>query len=173
MTLQNSDLRKQIPQELEPLDPWLRMVLVLIYESGLGDSSRWQPYTRLLPEEFNTLVYWSDRELEELRGSAILGKIGIEDANRSFESSLLPIVTKHHSIFGLHSIDFQSPKARDVLLALAHRMATIIMAYAFDLDTENLAPVDEEGFVPDEDDSPPKGMVPLADMLNANANNSV
>jgi SET domain-containing protein 6 len=58
----------------------------------------------------------------------------------------------------------------EALLALAHRMGSTIMSYAFDLDNENEQSEDEEdGWVEDREGTTPLGMVPMADILNANA----
>ena len=120
----------------------------------------------MLPTKFDTLVYWTNAELAELQGCSVGGKLGVMEANKSFADELLPIVVKYPDLFGQHSAAFKGPEAQEELIALAHRMATLIMAYAFDLEgDEQIA--DEDGFIVDEDDDPPKGMVPLADMLNA------
>jgi N-lysine methyltransferase SETD6 len=66
----------------------------------------------------------------------------------------------------------ESTLSDDAIIALAHRMGSTIMAYAFDLEkvTGEEIEGDDEGFVSDDDDvTMPKGMVPLADMLNADA----
>ena len=156
--------------DLLTLDPWLSLVLVMIYESGKGQASRWWPYWRVLPCEFDTLVYWSPAELEELQGSAVVSKIGKEAANQAFITSLLPLAVKHADIFGEYATDLKSPAAKDFFMPLAHRMATLVMAYAFDIDQdERFQEADEDGFLPDDEENPSKGMVPLADMLNADA----
>ena len=65
--------------------------------------------------------------------------------------------------------------------ALAHRMASTILAYAFDLGNDDESTTsstmstngngDSSGLVEDDDmtDNPDKGMIPLADLLNADA----
>lgn len=168
LSASNSDLKEQLPGELAALDPWLSLVLVLIYESGKGRASRWWQYWEVLPHEFDTLVYWSPLQLAELQGSAVLSKIGKDDADKIFVSSLLPLTAKHADLFGSYATTFAGPDAERGFLALAHRMATLIMAYAFDIEGEdNAEEVDEDGFLDDGEENPPKGMVPLADMLNA------
>jgi N-lysine methyltransferase SETD6 len=155
-------------EELTDLDPWLQLVLVMIYESGKGNSSEWYPYLDILPREFDTLVYWSDSELRELQGSAVLQKIGKASADLVFTESLLELARKNPQLFGEYAPRLASADARVFLLETAHRMATLVMAYAFDLEKdEHGEQADEFGFVSDEEDDPPKGMVPLADMLNA------
>ena len=49
---------------------------------------------------------------------------------------------------------------------------SLIMAYAFDLDQngdQEEADADEDGFIEDDEEDPAKGLVPFADMLNADA----
>lgn len=172
LSVKNSNLGNHLPDELDNLDPWMSLVLVMIYESGQGDRSRWWPYWNILPEKFDTLIYWSPSELAELQGSAVLHKIGMETANQTFVGSLLPIVQKHSKTFGGYAPLFEGPDAKAHLLRIAHRMASLIMAYAFDLEKEVIeagADADEEGFLSDDEEGMPKGMVPLADILNADA----
>ena len=47
------------------------------------------------------------------------------------------------------------------------------MAYAFDLESSPSEYPTRDGYFSDEEDSIPKGMVPLADMLNGSADNDV
>jgi SET domain-containing protein 6 len=66
----------------------------------------------------------------------------------------------------------ESSLSDDEIITLAHRMGSTIMAYAFDLEkvADEVSVGEDEGFVSgDEDMVMPKGMVPLADMLNADA----
>lgn len=141
----------------------------MVYEDGQGQQSKWWPYLQLLPTQFNTLIYWSPSELAELEGSAVLNKIGKDGADSSFKKILLPIVQQNPELFGHHSQAFHGPNAETILLDLAHRMATLIMAYGFDLEARGSSSDDE-----DEMDGSSqaayelnKGMVPLADMFNA------
>ena len=142
----------------------------MIYEDGLVEQSQWWPYLDLLPAEFDTLIYWSPAELEELKGSAVIEKIGKEEAEISFVKLLLPAVQNHASLFGKYSSTFAGPRAQESLIKLSHRMATLIMAYGFDLENEPSSGEEDEA-----DGSSQsvyelnKGMVPLADMFNADA----
>ena len=166
----NSDLQTYISDDLATLDSWLRLVLVMVYESGKGQASKWWPYWRILPHEFDTLIYWSPTELRELQGSAVVSKIGKDAADEAFVASLLPLVVKHADLFGEYATDLKGPAAKDFFVPLAHRMASLVMAYAFDIEQdEKSQEADEDGFYPDDEENPPKGMVPLADMLNADA----
>lgn len=141
----------------------------MIYEDGRGHDSMWWPYLKILPHHFDTLIYWSPSELAQLQGSAVLDKIGKEAAGKVFQNTLLPIVQAKSSLFGQHCQKFCGPDAAKTLLDLAHRMATLIMAYGFDLENEPPSEEDEEeeGGSSQSAYELHKGMIPLADMFNA------
>jgi hypothetical protein len=165
----NSNLAIQHPDILKSLEgePWLELTLVLLYENAQLDSSRWKPYFDILPAQgqFDTLMYWDDAELRELEASEVVNKIGKESADKSFQENIWPIVEAHPELFG-----FGSDVQEHEVLQTAHRMGSLIMAYAFDIESEREKEIDEEGYVSDEEDEDmPKAMVPLADMLNADA----
>ena len=165
LSVETSELRRLIPKELQNIDEWLSLVLVLIYEYGQGEKSSWRPYLDILPTQFDTLAFWTPYELAELQGSAVLSKIGRHEADRTFSTQLLPIVKAHSDVFGEYASAFRGPDAESVLLGLAHQMATRIMAYAFDLEVEQLDVESED--MASLEYVLPKGMIPLADMLNA------
>ncbi|CRK48709.1 hypothetical protein BN1723_008156, partial [Verticillium longisporum] len=75
-----SELPQKLPQvfdgsidemddNAEPLDSWGQLILVMLYEVLQGDASRWRPYFDILPQQFDTPIFWSDGELLELQGS--------------------------------------------------------------------------------------------------------
>ncbi|KAJ9627206.1 Ribosomal lysine N-methyltransferase 4 [Taxawa tesnikishii (nom. ined.)] len=144
-------------------DPWMSLILVLIYEHLRGSASPWKPYFDILPSSFDTLMFWTEDELAELQASAVRQKIGKAGADEAFEERVWGFVQSHSDLFpGLR---------KEEVMALAHRMGSTIMAYAFDIEKEpSKQEQDEEGYISDEEDEMlPKGMVPLADMLNADA----
>ncbi|KAL0262158.1 Ribosomal lysine N-methyltransferase 4 [Diplodia seriata] len=166
----NSPLSTTLPQIFEDLDPWGTLIVTMIYEYLRGDASPWKPYFDILPAHFDTLMFWSDEELAELQASAVVQKIGKDSANELFNGTVIPLLRRHANVF------FPDPSVAqgvtdDELLTLAHRMGSTIMAYAFDIEPDQATQeVDEEGYASEEEDEAlPKGMVPLADMLNADA----
>ncbi|KAJ9642960.1 Ribosomal lysine N-methyltransferase 4 [Coniosporium tulheliwenetii] len=173
LTSANSSLAQTHPSLLSALpDPWLALTLAMLHEHLLGASSRWSPYFAILPTDFDTLMFWTDDELAELQASAVRHKIGKEAADAAFREHILPVVRQHRDVFfGAATGAPELPDAE--ILALAHRMGSTIMAYAFDMEPEGGSAgkeVDEEGYASEEEDEAlPKGMVPLADMLNADA----
>lgn len=170
LSVQTSDLPAAVKEELD--DPWLSLILAMIYEQQRGDESKWKPYFDVLPESFDTLMYWNDEELQHLEGSAVVNKIGKKSADKAFTEQIVPVIRAHPKVFA----DAQADDAG--ILQLCHRMGSIIMAYAFDLErtTSDNPTTDQEQEDGWEEDSAsdaatilPKGMIPLADMLNADA----
>lgn len=148
-------------------DPWLELIIVLIYEYLHRKSSPWKPYLDILPHQLDTLMYWDAHELRELQASAIVDKIGKDVAEEKFYEKLLPVIKSHQDVF--YSVG-TAILGDDELVDLAHRMGSIIMAYAFDLEREDgMEDENEDGWVHDLDGLMSLGLVPMADMLNADA----
>lgn len=157
----------------EAPDQWLSLILVMMYEFLHQSTSFWRDYLQVLPDSFETPMFWSLEELSHLQASSLIEKIGKEQAEDIFRSRLLPVIRKYAEVFypnGTASLSDQN------LLSLAHRMGSAIMAYAFDLendedDTTSNANSDQnnDGWIEDNDGQAMLGMVPMADMLNADA----
>ena len=145
----------------------------MIYEYLKSSDAFWRAYFRVLPDSFDTLMFWSPAELAELQGSAVTQKINKDEADHLFCKEIVPILRTNPQLFpyppGVES--YEGPSGQAVILAMAHTMATLVMAYGFDIEKdESKQQVDDEGFMSDDDeDDLPKGMVPFADMLNADA----
>ncbi|KAF2715002.1 SET domain-containing protein [Pleomassaria siparia CBS 279.74] len=175
LSVENSILSNEIPKAtFEHLGPWLSLIFVMLYEYNNRHVSNWAPYFNVLPTEFNTLMFWEADELEELQGSAVRAKIGKEEADNMFKNQLVPVIREFAEMF--FSGDSRARERAEAMMEnhnidLMHKMGSLIMAYAFDLEPMNVQKdVDEEGYASeDEDEALPKGMVPLADMLNADA----
>ena len=168
LSVKTSSLSKtHLGPTLQQLDEWLALTLVLLFEQGQAERSHWSAYLKVLPNTFDTLMHWTPLELEELQGSAVLDKIGKADAEKAFTHQLLPIVKKNAYMFPQLKASTAAADIDAVLMKEAHIMATLIMAYAFDLEEEQ-----EDNTSDDSSCYPslPKGMVPLADMFNANGN---
>ena len=169
LTVQTTDLSGEIQAHIQ--DPWLGLILAMVFEHQRGPDSTWRAYFDVLPNDFDTLMYWSKEDLEQLEGSAVLNKIGKPGADKTFKERLIPIIRQYSTTFNAADVSDEH------LLSLCHRMGSTIMAYAFDLEKiSNQTEAEEDGWEEDSDDGDvlPKGMVPLADMLNADAhrNNS-
>ncbi|KAK0614484.1 hypothetical protein B0T14DRAFT_436233 [Immersiella caudata] len=150
-------------------DSWTLLILVLIREY-LDPNSKWKPYLSLLPTTFTTPMFWPPNHLSHLQSSSILPKIGHASADSMIRSRILPIITSHPTLFFPPGV---SPLPESDLINLAHRCGSAIMAYAFDLETEPSPSESEEEpadeWIEDREGRTMLGMVPMADMLNADA----
>lgn len=144
----------------------------MLYEYLQGKASRWKPYFDVLPQIFDTPIFWSGAELKELQGTCLTAeKIGKQESDNTLRTRILPIVANNAAIF---YPDGAAQLSETDLLALAHRIGSTIMAYAFDLDDGNEhSDEEEDGWVEDRDGKTMLGMVPMADILNANADFNV
>ena len=51
---------------------WHDLHLTVIYEVLKGSSSRWAGYFKILPNELDTPVFWTNEEREELQGLSLI-----------------------------------------------------------------------------------------------------
>jgi N-lysine methyltransferase SETD6 len=133
----------------------VKSLTTLMMSEAKGEDSMWSPYLAILPSKLDSLVFWSLSELAELQSSVVLNKIGKADAEALF----------HQKVETLGLANFT--------IELFHQMASTIMAYAFDIPEEDprsdLESEKGEDLVDDEDETTILTMIPLADMLNADA----
>jgi N-lysine methyltransferase SETD6 len=116
-------------------------------------------------------MFWDDADLAYLQASAVVDKIGKASAEESWKETIVPVMLEHPELFPVEG-ETEAAKTTE-LIRLAHFAGSLIMAYAFDIDRDdeekqNGSTSDDE-FQEDDEDEPLKGMVPLADMLNADA----
>ncbi|KAK0115968.1 hypothetical protein ONS95_013009 [Cadophora gregata] len=135
---------------------WLALTAIILAEGSRQDSI-WAPYLALLPRELDSLVFWSAAELQELQASTVVSKIGRSAAEDMFSQHITPLQLENGSV------------------EMCHRVASIIMAYAFDIpekeSQEEADTAEGDDLVSDdgEDEKTILAMIPLADMLNADA----
>lgn len=165
-----SAIPNDVLRSVDSQDSWSLLILTVVFELLRCENSPWHQYLQVLPREFDTLMFWSESELKALQGSAVLEKIGKKQAEEQWRSTIIPVMLRNPGIF---PIEGESVSRTHRLIQLAHLAGSLIMAYAFDIDRDGAADQssseDGEDFVDDDEDNPLKGMVPFADMLNADA----
>ncbi|KAF8837690.1 SET domain-containing protein [Paxillus ammoniavirescens] len=92
---------------------WVGLILCIMWEDAWaheraadGDSedktktdAKWAPYIRTLPSTFDTPMFWNAEELEELKGTAVIDKIGRDDAERAYWESVVPAIKTSPVLF--------------------------------------------------------------------------
>ncbi|KAF7305874.1 Ribosomal lysine N-methyltransferase 4 [Mycena chlorophos] len=169
---------------------WAGLILCMMWETANGAASRWAPYLESLPSTFDTPMFWSEEDLEELRGTSVVEKLGKADAEKDFSEKSRPDIFPPATIPSFYTLE------------VYHIMGSRILSRSFDVEKDESesesegegdvgntssgstmdvdephAPEQEDGEDSnsengedegeDEDDSIVVSMVPLADMLNA------
>lgn len=155
-------------------DSWTSLILILIYEYLQGDNSVWKPYLDILPtvDQFGTPMFWTSDELAELQASPVASKVGRDEAEKMIRTKIVSVIKQHEDVFFASESQKMS---EDELVQLAFRMGSVIMAYAFDLEKDEDEESkdgdgeEEDEWVEDREGKTMLGMVPMADVLNADA----
>ena len=63
-----------------------------MYESSIGEKSKWEGYLRNLPRSFDTPMFWEKKELDELKGTDIEGKLGKNQVEQDYMIKVLPLL---------------------------------------------------------------------------------
>ncbi|KAG9309236.1 hypothetical protein JVU11DRAFT_10716 [Chiua virens] len=86
---------------------WVGLILCMMWEDAWAHESdvvnvgvqrqddirtTWGSYMRILPTEFDTPMLWNAEELEELQGTAVVDKIGRDDAERDYSEKVVPAI---------------------------------------------------------------------------------
>jgi SET domain-containing protein 6 len=50
---------------------WVGLILCMMWEEAQGNQGKWITYLASLPTQFDTPIFWSDEELQELQGTAV------------------------------------------------------------------------------------------------------
>ncbi|KAG6831726.1 hypothetical protein H0H87_004277 [Tephrocybe sp. NHM501043] len=169
---------------------WTGLILCMMWESA-NSGSKWKEYLAILPNHFDTPMFWDENDLKELDGTSVVEKLGREEAEQAYREKVLPAIQSRPDLFPPESAHFYT-------LANYHLMGSRILSRSFsverwdsgeeeagassaltntrshemDVDSpdgpegehgDNESEVEEE----DDEDSSDTAMVPMADMLNA------
>lgn len=163
INIQTSQIVSDFPaikDKLQELGQWNGLIVCLLYEwEVLGTKSKWWPYLKVLPTaaSLSGLMYWTDEQLEELRPSLVLERIGKEGARQMFDT-----IVRFFNENGMQE-QIKNVKWDNFL-----RVASTIMSYSFDVENPNSAANDNEDESDEEGATESlKSMVPFADTLNA------
>ncbi|KAK6362081.1 hypothetical protein TWF730_005780 [Orbilia blumenaviensis] len=139
ITASNSSLLQRIPSLAEK-SQWTSLILTVMYEASQPDS-KWRAYFDSLPTQFDTLMYWTQDELKELEGSAVVNKIGKEEAETMYAEEIKTFIDAHGDVF----------EGVDVSLEAFHKAGSWIMAFSSDFEKPGHTR-DEDAMDDDDDD---------------------
>lgn len=177
----------ELPSLLEEKDReslgsgWASLILCMMWEEAKGPEGKWGDYFASMPTTFNTLMFWSDEELAQLKGSTILEKIGKAEAEADYREKVLPLITRRPDLFPPAAVATHYSPER------YHINGSRILSRSFhvekwsekdqnqesgeDSEEPRDMDVDDSGSSEDDDeereDTADVGMTPMADMLNA------
>ncbi|KAG1725403.1 uncharacterized protein EDB91DRAFT_90561 [Suillus paluster] len=84
---------------------WVGLILCMMWEEAQGNQGKWITYLASLPTQFDTPMFWSDEELQELQGTAVVDKIGRVEAERDYHEKLVPAIKTRPDLFPSNKID--------------------------------------------------------------------
>jgi len=174
---------------------WAGLILCMMWEEAQGASSKWSGYLADLPSTFDTPMFWTSEELKELNGTAVVDKLGRDDAERDYHGKLMPAaqsrpdlftsekLLKHYTLERYHVMGSRILSRSFTVLKWTGEYEDAMVADAdtsigsgmdVDMDANNSAELEQlDGSEIDDDededmeDPGDVAMVPMADMLNA------
>ncbi|KAG2112090.1 hypothetical protein DEU56DRAFT_843138 [Suillus clintonianus] len=84
---------------------WVGLILCMMWEEAQGNQGKWVTYLTSLPTQFDTPMFWSDEDLQELQGTAVVDKIGRSEAERDYHENLVPAIKTRPDLFPSDKID--------------------------------------------------------------------
>lgn len=148
----------------------------------------WKGYLEIMPKDFSNMpMFWTSAELQELRGTSVVQRIGKDEADAEYEQNVKPFILRHGEIFfGSDETEDNYGRLVEQFYSLEnfHTQGSRILSRSFHVKPPSTRDV-QEGLAVGAADAPEEGsddsdeedeeqedtadisMVPMADMLNA------
>ncbi|KAI0633526.1 SET domain-containing protein [Trametes polyzona] len=78
---------------------WAGLILCMMWEESKGPDSKWSAYLAALPNQFDTPMFWGEEDLQELQGTAVVDKIGRDEAERDYHDKVVPAIKSRPDLF--------------------------------------------------------------------------
>ncbi|KAK0455504.1 SET-domain protein [Desarmillaria tabescens] len=78
---------------------WSGLILCMMWEAAQGNKSKWAPYLDTLPTEFDTPMFWDESDLNALKGTSVVDKLGKADAEQDYIGKVLPAIQSRPDLF--------------------------------------------------------------------------
>lgn len=109
----------------------------MMWEESRVEQSKWFQYLVSLPSQFDTPMFWNGEELNELRGTSVVGKIGKSEAEKDYYDKIVPAVKSRLDLFLPEHLD------RWYTLDRYHVMGSRILSRSFQVEPWD--PPEEDG----------------------------
>ncbi|KAI0645857.1 SET domain-containing protein [Trametes meyenii] len=116
---------------------WAGLILCMMWEEARGLESKWSGYLAALPDKFDTPMFWGEDDLNELRGTAVVDKVGRDEAERDYHEKLVPALKSRTDLFPPDRISYFS-------LDRYHLMGSRILSRSFHVEQWKGEPEDED-----------------------------
>ncbi|KAG7193389.1 uncharacterized protein KQ657_000807 [Scheffersomyces spartinae] len=132
-SLSNCSFKADHPEkhnELYELGQWEALMVVLAYELRKPDS-QWRPYFEVLPirgeieKSSNQLMFWTDSEIETLKPSLVVERIGKDATDKLYQDLFDGLV-----------MSWDIPEFRSFTKKDFYEVGAIIMSYSFDVEED-------------------------------------
>lgn len=83
------------------LKPWVAVALFILRERAAGADSPWRPYLDVLPPVTDSTIFWSEEELNEIRGTQLLSTtLGVKEyVQREFVKVEEEVILPNRNLF--------------------------------------------------------------------------
>ncbi|KAI0823428.1 SET domain-containing protein [Trametes gibbosa] len=78
---------------------WAGLILCMMWEESRGAVSKWLGYLATLPNAFDTPMFWGEDDMKELQGTAVVDKVGRDEAERDYHGKLVPAFESRPDLF--------------------------------------------------------------------------
>ncbi|KAI0368296.1 SET domain-containing protein [Pilatotrama ljubarskyi] len=107
---------------------WAGLILCMMWEESRGAESKWSGYLATLPNKFDTPMFWSDDDLKELQGTAVVDKVGRDEAERDYHEKVVPAIESRPDLFP------QDKRSTYFSLERYHLMGSRILSRSFHVE---------------------------------------
>ncbi|CCA68310.1 related to SET7-Regulatory protein [Serendipita indica DSM 11827] len=139
-------------EDWSTLKGWEGLILSMMYEDSRVKDSPWSGYLQDLPTKFDTLMFWTDEELEQLQASTVRDKIGKAATEKDFHERVLPLLQRRTDVF--------EPALRDTFFTLErfHINGSRILSRSFHVEEWHDEHASDDESIPSEPDHKPVEM---------------
>ncbi|XAO21820.1 hypothetical protein I312_100576 [Cryptococcus bacillisporus CA1280] len=145
---------------------WAQLILVMMWETIKGSKSRWAEYLANMPVTFETPMFWTKQQRDQLLGTDIADRIGREDAEAEYTSLLAPFIKAHPDLFPVDSPHITIDAFHIQGSRILSRSFTVPL-HRFGRSQSQSQSDGNETESDDEEEEEVVVMIPFADMLNA------